>query len=115
MSYEYEIANLVSKIHAKEEEINRLDTFIRQMREIASHGRSIGISQLEIQSGEWRDITTNRSRSLPNHFNDVKSEIVSKINQICQKAEEKKQHIQSRIHHLEANIEMYRKKALKEE
>lgn len=113
MSYEYEIASLMIKIDAKEEEIQRLNTFIRQIREIGSHGNAIGLSQLKIEESVWRDITTNRSRSLQSHFNDVKSGIGSKIDRMCQKAEEKKERIQSRIEQLEADIKMYRKKALK--
>lgn len=114
MCYEYEIANLLNKIRTKEEEIDRLNGFIRQMHGIASHGRSIGLDHLEIQKAEWCDITTNRSRSVAPHFNDVKNEIASEVDRMCQKAEEKKQEIQRQIYQCEQSIQNYRLKSLEE-
>lgn len=101
MSYEYEISSLRHQIDVREEEIDRLNAFIRKLNEIAKNGSRISVDRLEVRQSEWRDITMNRSRSLPNHLHDVKSEILSKINEMCQKAEEKKQERQRQIHQCE--------------
>lgn len=113
MGYEYEIANLLNKIRAKEDEIARLNVFIRQMRGISNQGSSMLLNQLEIRSSEWCDITTNRACSLPVHLSDVKSGIVLKVDRMCQKAEEKKCRIRGQINQMETDVKMYRAKALK--
>lgn len=114
MSYEYEISSLRCQIGAREEEINRLNSFIRCVNEISGNGSRIPVERLELLQSEWRDITTNRSRSLPDHLHDVKREMLSKMDRMCQKAEKKKQEIQRQIHQCEQSIQNYRLKACEE-
>lgn len=114
MNYEYEISSLKRQIDAKEEEINRLNSFIRGVNEISGNGSRIPVERLELRQSEWRDITKNRSRSLPDHLHDVKSEMLSNMDRMCQKAEEKKQEIRRQITQCEQSIQSYRLKALEE-
>lgn len=115
MDYGYEIANLRNQIGMKQEDVDRLNVFIKRMHDILSQGSGIEIARTEVIQSEWRDMTTNRAQSLPAHLNDVKQEVRVRVNQMCQKAEEKKQKLQSQINQYEQSIQQYRLKALKEE
>lgn len=114
MSYEYEISSLRHQICAREEEIERLNAFVRELDEISGNGSRIPVDCLEVRQSEWRDMTTKHSRSVPERLDGVKSEMLLKMDRMCQKAEEKKQEIQRQIHQCEQSIQNYRLKALEE-